>query len=193
VRVDGSEIAGDAVIVSLGADLDPEAVPGLASAGHNLYTLPGALGARRALADFAGGRVVILTAAPAYKCPAAPYEAAMLIRDHLQRRSGGAATVDIFAAEPGPMTTAGPEVSAAVRGMVEERGIAYHPNHQVEAVDPATRRLHFKDAAPADYDLLICAAAPGSVGREAELAWLERAAGSVDAHTLKTEWPVSSR
>ena len=32
--------------------------------------------------------------------------------------------LDFFAAEPGPMGVAGPEVSAAVRGLVEGKGIA---------------------------------------------------------------------
>jgi sulfide:quinone oxidoreductase len=189
VRVNGAEITGDAVIVSLGADLAPDAVPGLEDAGHNLYTLAGALGAWSALEHFRGGRVVVLTAAPAYRCPAAPYEAAMLLKDYLQRRNGGAATVEIFAAEPGPVGTAGPDVSAAVRGVVEARGIAYHPDHQLEAVDPAARRLHFKDAASA-YHLLIYVPlhrAPAVV----QQAGLVGASGwiPVDAHSLQTEAP----
>lgn len=86
IRGDGRELSGDAVIVSLGADLAPEAIPGLASAGHNLYTLEGASTFRDALAQIRAGRIVVLTAAPAYKCPAAPYEAAMLIEAALRRR-----------------------------------------------------------------------------------------------------------
>jgi sulfide:quinone oxidoreductase len=189
VRVSGSELTGDAVIISLGADQAPEMVPGLAHAGHNLYTLAGATGAWNALAPLRNGRVVVLTATPAYKCPAAPYEAAMLFQDYLTR-NGGAATVEIYAAEPAPMGTAGPDVSAAVRGMVEARNIAYHPNHQVESVDPAASRLHFKGGATADYDLLVYIPphrAPAVLGPTELLGasgWI-----SVDAHTLKTEVP----
>jgi sulfide:quinone oxidoreductase len=188
VRVTGTDLTGDAVIVSLGADLDPDVIPGLAAAGHNLYTLAGASAIHRALEDFRGGRVVVLTAAPAYKCPAAPYEAAMLLKDHLRRRKGGTATVEIFAAEAGPMGTAGPEVSAAVRGMVEVREIGYHPDHQIEAVDPATRKLHFKRGSPADYDLLIYVP-PHRVPAVVRQAGLVGASGwvPVDAHSLRTE------
>jgi sulfide:quinone oxidoreductase len=190
VRVNGSEITGDAVIVALGADLAPDAVPGLADAGHNLYTLAGALGVRRALEHFRGGRVVVLTAAPAYKCPAAPYEAAMLLQDHLQRRNGGTTTVEIFAAEPGPMGTAGPDVSAAVRGMVEARGIAYHPDHQLEAVDPAARTLRFKDGSSTDYDLLIYVP-PHRSPAVVRQAGLLGASGWIPVHSrsLQTEVP----
>jgi sulfide:quinone oxidoreductase len=191
IRVNGSDITADAMVISLGADLAPERVPGLADAGHNLYTLAGATAIRDALRSFGSGRVVVLTAAPAYKCPAAPYEAAMLVRDYLCRNGrGGAATVEIHAAEPGPMATAGPEVSAAVRGMVEAQGIVYHPSHQVETVDPDARKLRFADGTTAGFDLLIyvpphrAPAVLGPTGLLAENGWI-----SVNAETLATNVP----
>jgi NADH dehydrogenase, FAD-containing subunit len=85
VRVAGEDFVGDAVILALGADLAPEMIPGLAEAGHNLYTLSGAMAFRDRLAALTGGRVVVLTASPAYKCPAAPYEMAMLAAAALRR------------------------------------------------------------------------------------------------------------
>jgi sulfide:quinone oxidoreductase len=92
---------------------------------------------RDALRSFAGGQLVVLTAAPAYKCPAAPYEAAMLLEYHCRKRKLRARTrLDLYAAEPGPMGVAGPEVSKAVRQMVEAKDITYHPEHQVAEVDP---------------------------------------------------------
>lgn len=155
IRVDGREITGDAVIVSLGADLAPDAIPGLAAAGHNLYTLEGSESFRDAFAAMRSGRIVVLTAAPAYKCPAAPYEAAMLVESALRRRGvRDAVTIDLYAAEPGPMGVAGPEVSAAVRQVVESKGIAYHPAHQVTGVDPAGHRLTFANGASVEFDLL---------------------------------------
>ncbi len=156
ISVDGREIAGDAMIISLGAELAPDAISGLADSGHNLYTVTGAIGVRDALAAFRGGKVIVLTAAPAYKCPAAPYEAAMLIAAALRRRDLRAKTqLDMYAAEPGPMGVAGPQVSAAVRQLVEAKGIRYHPDHQVTRVDPAARRLTFANGASAEFDLLI--------------------------------------
>lgn len=185
VRVDGTEISADAMVISLGADLTPQNVPGLSTAGHNLYTLAGAVAARDALQAFRSGRVVVLTAAPAYKCPAAPYEAAMLVNDFLGRNG---ATVEVFAAEPGPMGTAGPEISAAVRSMVEAQGIAYHPNHQIDHVDG--RHLRFADGTAAPFDVLLYVPphqAPAVV-REARLTgpsgWI-----SVDREKLTTGIP----
>lgn len=188
--VDGSEITGEAVIVSLGAELAPDAVPGLAAAGHNLYTLSGALGARDALERFHGGRIVVVTAAPAYKCPAAPYEAAMLIESEFRHRQlRDRVQIDFYASEPGPMGVAGPKVSAGVRQMIEQRGIVYHPEHQVSAVDASARQIRFSNEATAGYDLLLFVAphrAPVVV-RESGLVgpggWIP-----VDRHTLETSF-----
>lgn len=46
VRVNGSELASDYLVISLGAQLAPEQIPGLAEAGHNLYSLEGATAVR---------------------------------------------------------------------------------------------------------------------------------------------------
>jgi sulfide:quinone oxidoreductase len=156
VTAAGREYTGDAVIVALGADLAPETIPGLVDGGHNLYTLAGASAIRDALQALRGGRVAILTAAPAYKCPAAPYEAAMLVEGWLRHHGQRAATeLDFYAAEPGPMGVAGPAVSSAVRRMVESHGIRYHPEHQLVSVDPSARTLTFANGTTAGYDLLI--------------------------------------
>jgi sulfide:quinone oxidoreductase len=47
VRLRNTEFTGDAVILALGADVTPAAVPGLAPAGHDLYTLERLVPARR--------------------------------------------------------------------------------------------------------------------------------------------------
>jgi sulfide:quinone oxidoreductase len=100
--------------------------------------------------------VAILTAAPAYKCPAAPYEAAMLVEAWLRRHGQRKSTdLDFYAAEPGPLGVAGPAVSSAVRQLVESHGIRYHPEHQVVSVDPGARNLAFANGTTAGYDLLI--------------------------------------
>jgi sulfide:quinone oxidoreductase len=156
VTAGGREYMGDAVIVALGAELAPETIPGLADGGHNLYTLSGASAIQEALQSFRGGRVVILTATPAYKCPAAPYESAMLVEAWLRRHGQRESTdLDFYAAEPGPLGVAGPAVSSAVRQMVESHGIRYHPEYQLVSVDPRARRLAFANGTSAAYDLLI--------------------------------------
>ena len=189
VVVDGRRLVGDHLLIALGADLAPETIPGLAQAGHNFYTLTGAESLRTAFERFTGGKLVVLTAAPAYKCPAAPYEAAMLLEHACRKRKLRAETsIDLYAAEPGPMGVAGPEVSSAVRQMVETKGIAYHPQHQLREVDPENRRLRFTNGEEASFDLLAYVPphrAPRVV-REAQLVdeggWI-----TVDRHTLEAK------
>jgi sulfide:quinone oxidoreductase len=155
VTAGGKSFSCDYLVVSLGADLAPEAVPGLSEAGHSFYTLQGAQALHKALEGFEGSRVVVLTAAPAYKCPAAPYEAAMLIDSYLRRRNGSKQVhVDIYAAEPGPMRTAGMEASKGVEQLVKAKGITYHPEHQVVSVDAQARRIRFANGTEAEFDLL---------------------------------------
>lgn len=155
VTVGGKSFSGDYLVVSLGADLVPDAVPGLGEAGYNFYTLEGAQALHKALESFEGSRVVVLTAAPAYKCPAAPYEAAMLIDSYLQRRKRSKQVhVAMYAAEPGPMRTAGMEASKGVEQLVKAKGITYHPEHQVVSVDAQARRLQFSNGTEAEFDLL---------------------------------------
>jgi sulfide:quinone oxidoreductase len=189
--VDGKSLTGDHLVIALGAELAPETIPGLARAGHNFYTLAGTEALRDAFARFSGGRLLLLTAAPAYKCPAAPYEAAMLLEYACRKRKLRAKTqIDLYAAEPGPMGVAGPEVSKAVRQMVEAKGVAYHPEHQVKEVDPAARRLSFTNGAEASFDLLAYVPphrAPKVVreaGLTGESGWVP-----VDRHTLETKHP----
>jgi sulfide:quinone oxidoreductase len=191
VTAGGREYAGDAVIVALGAELTPESIPGLTDGGHNLYTLSGATAILGALQSSRGGRVAILTAAPAYKCPAAPYEAAMLVEAWLRRNRRRESTeLDFYAAEPGPMGVAGPAVSAAVRQMVESHGIRYHPEHQLMSVDPGARCLTFANGTTARYDLLIYIPphrAPSVVRRSGlapEGGWI-----GVDRSTFETTVP----
>jgi sulfide:quinone oxidoreductase len=189
--VDGHVVAGRYLVIALGAELAPETIPGLAQAGHNLYTLAGAEALRDHLKDVSGGRIVVLTAAPAYKCPAAPYEAAMLLEYYCRKRGIREKTqIDIFAAEPGPMGVAGPDVSKAVRQLVETKGIAYHPEHQVKEVDPASCTLRFTNGVEAPYDVFAYVPphrAPKVVresGLTSDSGWI-----TVDRNTLATRFP----
>ncbi|HEV2064678.1 MAG TPA: FAD/NAD(P)-binding oxidoreductase [Thermoanaerobaculia bacterium] len=153
--VAGRTLTGDFLIVALGAELDPAAVPGLDQAGHNFYSLAGAERLRDAFAAFAGGRIAVLTAAPAYKCPAAPYETAMLLEAACRSRKIRDRTqIDVYAAEPAPMGVAGPDVSRGVVELLQEKGIGYHPARQVVRADSEAKRLMFADGVDADFDLL---------------------------------------
>ena len=191
VRVGEQTLRGDALVIALGAEYAPQAIPGLAEAGLCIYTLEGAAAIRDALAGFEAGRLAVLTAAPQYKCPAAPYEAALLVDSYLRERGRrDRVSMNFYAAEPGPMMVAGAAVSAGVRAMIESRGVHYHPEHQVKAIDPAARKLEFAGGAQAGFDLLLyvpphrAPAAVRDAGLTNESGWVP-----VDRHTLATKHP----
>lgn len=128
VRVGDRELTGDYLVIALGAEMAPESIPGLGEAGHNFYTLTGAEALRDARLKLRSGRVMVLVSALPFKCPAAPYEAAMLLEyDFRKRRLGDAIQVDVYTPEPGPMPVAGVEISRRVHQLVESKGIGYHP------------------------------------------------------------------
>jgi sulfide:quinone oxidoreductase len=191
VTVDGKEVSGDYLVLALGADLATDAIPGLAQAGHNFYTLQGAASLRDARLEVRSGRIVVLVSAVPFSCPAAPNEAAMLLEyDCRKRRVRDQVSLDLYTAEPGPMPVAGPAISSALRQMIEAKGIGYHPCHTVTAVDPDQRRLRFADGAIADFDLLayIPPHRAPQVVRDAglcgESGWVP-----VDRGTLETKFP----
>jgi sulfide:quinone oxidoreductase len=186
----GTQMSADHFVVALGAQWIPEIVSGLSEGGLTFATLDGAVRIRDALSKFTQGQIVILTAAPQYKCPAAPYEAALLIAAHFRNRGiGSQVRIDLYTAEPGPMGVAGPNVSSAVRGMVESTGVAYHPGQQIGKVEPGDRILEFKSGEKVRYDLLVYMPpiqAPHVIQKSpliGESGWVE-----VDRYTLKTQF-----
>ena len=191
VQVDGRDLRADFLVVSLGAQLAPELIPGLAQAGHNLYSLEGATAIRDQRKSVTRGSVVVLVARMPYKCPAAPSEAAMLLDYALRKRKlRDHVGVNLYTPEPGPMPVAGPEVSAGVRRLLEEREIAYHPQHQVTEVNNSTKTLRFANGAQARYDFLVYIpphVAPTAVreaGLTSESGWVP-----VNRNTLETRFP----
>jgi len=191
VVINGHEMTADYLIIAVGAELAPETIPGLALAGHNLYSLAGAQALSAARANFRRGRLVVLVSATPFKCPAAPYEAAMLLEDDCRRRGvRDAVSVDVYTPEPGPMATAGPEVSKQLRQMVEAKGIVYHPEHAVTKVDAEQRLIHFANGTTAGFDLLVVVP-PHRAPQVVKDAGLTGPSGwiGVDHATLATNFP----
>jgi sulfide:quinone oxidoreductase len=179
VRTEKGRISGDYLIVALGAEGSTEGVPGLSRGGHNLYELDGVLGLRRGLASFREGRVAVTIASLPFKCPGAPYEAAMLIEAWFRdRRLRDRVQVDLYTPEPLPMPVAGKALGEAVKGMLEGKGIGFHPLHKLKAVDAERRDLVFENGERAEYDLLVfvpphrCAPVVKESGLAGETGWV---------------------
>jgi hypothetical protein len=88
------------------------------------------------------------------------------------------------------MGVAAPSVSAAVRQVVESKGIRYHRERQVTAVDNDARRIRFSNGKTAEFNLLVYVPphrAPSVVteaGLTGESGWI-----SVDRATFETRHP----
>src|SRR3954454_11818647 len=78
VQTDAGTFDADVLVVALGADLHPDATPGLVEVGHEFYTVAGAFALRDVLANFEGGRVIVGVTSTPFKCPPAPSETALL-------------------------------------------------------------------------------------------------------------------
>lgn len=154
VETSAGTLEADYLVIALGAELDPAAVPGFEQAAHNFYDARGAIDLRDALEAFDGGEAVVLVAGAPFRCPAAPYEAAMLIEDRLRARAvRDLSEIAVYTPEPQPMAVTGPAVGDALVGMLHERGIDYHPLHSVTEIDPEAGIIHFGDEL-VPYDLL---------------------------------------
>ncbi|MCS7050236.1 MAG: NAD(P)/FAD-dependent oxidoreductase [Thermomicrobium sp.] len=151
----------DALVVATGAEVVPEAIPGLAPAVENgvaghCWTLPGALQLRERLRCFPGGRVLVVVTRLPYKCPPAPYEVALLVRD-LARERGMAQSIDVTVVtpEPSPLAVAGPAVGEQLTRILEQHGVTVRTGDQLTAVDARHREALFASGTRELFDLLI--------------------------------------
>jgi sulfide:quinone oxidoreductase len=146
----------DHLVVALGAELNRSKVPGLAETAHTFYNVEGAQRLKVELERFAGGDLAILIPKAPFKCPPAPYEAAMLLHDAFLRRGNRAnVRLAMYTVEGAPMATAGPEMGQYIKSELALREIAFHPQKATSRVDAATRRVIFEDGSEARYDLLV--------------------------------------
>ncbi|MBI4311393.1 MAG: FAD-dependent oxidoreductase [Chloroflexi bacterium] len=145
----------DYLVVATGAEYDWNAVPGARQA-HSFYSLGTARSLRDALRSFRKGRIVIAVSRLPYKCPPAPYEAAMLL-DALLAHRGVRSDVDIhvFTPEPAPLRITGPERSAQFKAYLASRGITVHNNESVKEIDPDGRQVRFQSGESIGFDLMV--------------------------------------
>lgn len=177
VQTNQGELAYDALVVALGAEVSVDSVPGLSEAvehglaGH-YYTLPGALHLRERLASFAGGRVVLVIARLPYKYPPSPYEGILLIDDLLRERGlRERAELTIVTPEPRPLAIAPPLISEQLTELLTVRGVTLVTGEQLQTVDYDRQEVLFASGKREPFDLLVVVPPhqPPAVVREAGL------------------------
>jgi sulfide:quinone oxidoreductase len=188
VKADGRVIEADYLVVALGAHTHMGGLDDVARVGHNLYTAAGAEAVHGLRSGRSDAPAVVLVCSMPFKCPAAPYEAAMLWQARLKQQGGASPRLVIYTPEPGPMPVAGEKVSAQMVQMLVRKGIDYHPKHVVKGLT-ADGKLDFGDStAPFEHLAYVPKHSVPALLVEAGLA----AAGAwvpVDRHTLQTKFP----
>lgn len=186
ISVNGKSYKGDYMVISMGVEQMVEY--NLGEYGYDFYTLDGATKFNEQLQEFKGGKIAILVPSLPFKCPAAPYEAAMLVQSSIDKKGLGDNTqISLFTPEPGPMGVAGKEISKAVRKMIEGKGISYFPEHSLTNISEKT--LTFSNGKTAEFDLLAftpkhqCPSTIQETALVGESGWIE-----VDRNTLETSF-----
>lgn len=176
VLVNGKEYKGDYLIVALGAA--QQEVPALSGKGFDFFSLDGAAKFYNALQQFNGGKIAVLISSLPFKCPAAPYEAAMLIETAIRKKGIRDKTeIAVYTPELMPMPVAGKELADAVKQMLENKGIKYFPEHQFTQAD--AKSLTFSNGNSFSFDLLaytpqhICPAVITNTSMVGKSGWIE--------------------
>lgn len=179
----------DVLVVALGADYDLAATPGLAEAGHEFYSVPGAEAVRDVLPTFRAGTAIVGVCGAPFKCPPAPSEAAILLDEYL-RQHGVRDDVRIQVVIPfGTPVPPSPATSEAIMAKFAERGIEFVRDRRVAALDPGAHEAVLDDGSRLPFDLFLgipVHRAPAVV-EESGLAtggWIP-----VDPRTLATRFP----
>ncbi len=155
VTTDVGSYDADILVIALGADLDPQATPGLRDGGYEFYSPLGAQRTHDALREFSGGTVVIGVLGNFFKCPPAPNEAAFMLHDYLtQRGIRSECSIHLLSplAMPIPISA---ETSEAIVSLLRERDINYWPSSQVTSLDPENNVANLADGRTIAYDLFL--------------------------------------
>jgi sulfide:quinone oxidoreductase len=189
VTTTGGEFPYDFLVVSLGLETHPEEIPGDHAIVQHTWELDAALRMREQLQRFDGGRIVIGIAAPPYRCPPGPYEAAWLFEDFLRKKGVRESTqIDFFTPEPGPVGGSG-KPAGFIRTHLAQRGITLHSDFAIDAVRGATKEVRSKDGRSLPFDLLMIVPThrPSQVLYDSGM--VDKPAGiDVDYDTLQTPW-----
>jgi sulfide:quinone oxidoreductase len=184
--VEGRTTAADALVVALGAERDPDRIPGFREHAIDVYDEASSEAGAAAIDAFTGGRIVIGIFGVPYPCPPGPYELALLLAERLGSRgvSGG---LFVFTPQPGSLPVLGEAGCAAFDGRLAAEGITFRPKTTATAVEPgavvaADTRIPF--------DLLL-GVPPHRVPRVVTEAGLAEPGGwvKVDRATLETPFP----
>lgn len=150
--IDGQRIEADALVVALGAQRHPEAIPGFLEHAIDLYDVESSEAGAAAIEAFTRGRVVVGIFGAPYPCPPGPYELALLLMERLEARNVGGGML-VFTPQPGSLPILGTDGCAAFDGRLAGAGITFRPKTVATAVEPGV--VLAQDGLRIPFDLLL--------------------------------------
>jgi sulfide:quinone oxidoreductase len=154
VKTQNRELPYDYLIVAPGVELDPQRIPGLQTNAMILYDIEDVPKIRQKILHMKSGRLAFAITGMPYKCPPAPFEAALII-NYMLKDLGvrDSIAVDFYSLGPITLPAAGPEVSKQLLDILESEKIKFHGNCKTVSVEPET--IKFEDGRTEKFDLLI--------------------------------------
>ena len=186
VQVNGSRLRYHKLVIALGANYAPERIPGFADSSHHIYDLESAVRLRQTLTQFDGGEIAIGVSSLPFKCPAAPYETALLIEHHFRNRPlKSGVRIRFFTPEGLPLPSAGPDIGNETLELMKARGI--DATFKTKLKEVQSRKAVFEDGSEIPFDLLIavpphvCPTVAKEAGLTDETGWIP-----VDPASMRT-------
>jgi sulfide:quinone oxidoreductase len=184
VRVDGEVLDADALVIALGSEQAPEAIPGLVEHGINVWDRDTVSRAHDALRSLDRGRLLVGVFGTPYPCPPGPFELALLANEQLKAHGAGV-EVEVFGPMPIALPVVGAVESAKVEALLDEAGIAFRRGRTPVAVVDGAVQLADGGALPFDLLLAVpphrCPGVLVEAGLAATGGWV-----GVDTATLAT-------
>ena len=183
--VDGKRLDADALVVALGAERNPDAIPGLREHAIDAYDREANAHNAELVDAFAGGSVVIGVFGAPYPCPPAPYELALMLGERFDEK-GLRFGLLVFTVLPKSLPILGEAGCAAFDGQLKGAGISLRTN--TRATEVREGEVIIEDGRiPFDLLLAVPPHRAPAVVRDAGLpgpsGWIP-----VDARTLQTRF-----
>ncbi len=188
VKTNGDEFSFDYLIIALGAEYAPDLVPGFRDHAHHIYDLESALRSKKVIEDFSGGNIAVGVSRTPFKCPAAPYETALLLDYYYKKKGlGDKVRIWFFTPEGLPLPSAGPDIGNGTLDLMKSRGIDAKFKVKLTEVKPG--EAVFDDSSTIPFDLLFavpphrCPQPVVDAGLTDQTGWIP-----VDPATMQTKY-----
>lgn len=145
----------DYLVIALGVELHPEAIPGFKEGGYSFYSMDEAQRLHQAIEQFHSGTILISIFNKPYQCPPAPYEAALQLHDYFETRGiPGDISIKVLSPDPIPLPVSKVS-STSMLELLHEHHIEFLPEHKVISLEVDHKQAVLEGREPIAYDLFI--------------------------------------